>query len=71
MRVTKYIYLLMITGLCFGCQKEGAKVSKIQMISVEEMDSLLDIENVQLIDVRIPCMSIAPKVAEVPSARHF
>jgi rhodanese-related sulfurtransferase len=42
----------MITGLCFGCQKEGAKVSKIQMISVEEMDSLLDIDNVQLIDVR-------------------
>jgi rhodanese-related sulfurtransferase len=52
MRITKYIYLLMIALLCFGCQKEGSKASKIQMISVEEMDRLLDIENVQLVDVR-------------------
>lgn len=52
MRFTKYICLLMLFGSCFSCQKEVSKASKIEMISVEEMDSMLAVENVQLVDVR-------------------
>jgi rhodanese-related sulfurtransferase len=50
----KYVLLLMMIGLCFGCKKEEskAKVSTIEMISAEEMANLEDMENVQLVDVR-------------------
>lgn len=50
----KYVLLLMIIGLCFGCKKEESKatVSTIEMISAEEMANLEDMESVQLVDVR-------------------
>jgi rhodanese-related sulfurtransferase len=50
----KYVLLLMMIGLCFGCKKEESKatVSTIEMISAEEMANMEDMASVQLVDVR-------------------
>ena len=54
MVLKKYVLLLMVIGLCFGCKKEESKatVSTIEMISAEEMANMEDMESVQLVDVR-------------------
>lgn len=50
----KYVILLIMIILCFGCKKEESKatVSTIEMISAEEMANMEDMASVQLVDVR-------------------
>lgn len=52
MSVAKYVFFFIMVGLSFGCQKEESKASKIELISVDEMASLLEVDQVQLVDVR-------------------
>lgn len=52
MVLKKYVFLLLMIGLCYGCNKEVSKKSSIEMISADEMANLSDMESVQLVDVR-------------------
>ena len=52
--------LILLGAICFllidlqGCSKTNNKEQVVELISVEEMDSLLQLDKVQLIDVRTP-----------------
>ncbi|GAA4277699.1 rhodanese-like domain-containing protein [Aquimarina mytili] len=53
MKVTPFLLLSFFFLTTYSC-KETNKDSAIELITVEEMDSLLEISKVQLIDVRTP-----------------
>lgn len=55
MKLTSLLLIAFISIVTLGC-KESTKVqeAEVELITVEEMDSLLELGKVQLIDVRTP-----------------
>ncbi|MDY8134181.1 rhodanese-like domain-containing protein [Aquimarina sp. 2201CG5-10] len=49
-----FLIITFFAILCFSCKKQVVADAAVNLITVEEMDSLLDMGKVQLIDVRTP-----------------
>ncbi|TSE09863.1 rhodanese-like domain-containing protein [Aquimarina algiphila] len=54
MRIKPFLLVTFFSLLLFNCKQVEDKSSTIELITVEEMDSLLEMRKVQLIDVRTP-----------------
>ncbi|WP_109438907.1 MULTISPECIES: rhodanese-like domain-containing protein [Aquimarina] len=54
MRIKPFLLVTFFSLLLFNCKQVEDKSSTIELITVEEMDSLLEMGKVQLIDVRTP-----------------
>ncbi|WP_062059839.1 rhodanese-like domain-containing protein [Aquimarina longa] len=53
MKIIPFLLVIFTTIIVFSC-KQVDNPSTVELITVEEMDSLLQMEKVQLIDVRTP-----------------
>lgn len=53
MKIKLFLVVIFISSVLFNC-KQVEKKSVVELITVEEMDSLLEMSKVQLIDVRTP-----------------
>ncbi|WP_271765172.1 rhodanese-like domain-containing protein [Aquimarina algiphila] len=54
MRIKPFLLVTFFSLLLFNCKQVEDKSSTVELITVEEMDSLLEMGKVQLIDVRTP-----------------
>ena len=52
MKKYAFILLAFVFIVTAACKNDESKTAQIQLISAEEMDTILQMENVQLIDVR-------------------
>jgi len=54
MKSKTILTVIFLSILLFNCKDNNTKDIAVELITVEEMDSLLEMEKVQLVDVRTP-----------------
>jgi len=54
MRVKLIILIFLLPLAAFNCKQTNKTKSPVELITVEEMDSMLKVEEVRLIDIRTP-----------------
>ncbi|WP_298543714.1 rhodanese-like domain-containing protein [uncultured Aquimarina sp.] len=54
MKIKTILTVVILSILLFNCKDNNTKDTAVELITVEEMDSLLEMEKVQLVDVRTP-----------------
>ncbi|WP_299257388.1 rhodanese-like domain-containing protein [uncultured Aquimarina sp.] len=54
MKIKTILAVVVLSILLFSCTDSNTKDTAVELITVEEMDSLLEMEKVQLVDVRTP-----------------
>ncbi|WP_299213676.1 rhodanese-like domain-containing protein [uncultured Aquimarina sp.] len=54
MKIKTILTAVILSILLYSCKENNTKDTAVELITVEEMDSLLEMEKVQLVDVRTP-----------------
>ncbi len=53
-KISFYFCLLLATSFAFSCMESKEESTNIKLVTAEEMEAILELEDVQLVDVRTP-----------------